>query len=159
MTRQPNIDPPVQDLPRANLTPQAPDRWSPDRPGTITAPDQLSPGGLFGRPGPDTGWAFRITRQAGLTAEEMRAEGILVTLMSARASLLGRAPVPEDLEVARILLGYDEEAPDPVVERRGRWLKESRHETVPGTRAAEEIGDELLLLSPQALRPAMADPG
>lgn len=160
MTRQPNIDPPVQDLPRSGLTPTAPARWSPerpDRPGMITAPDQMSPGGLFGRPGPDTGWAYRITRQSDLTAEEMRAEEVVVTLMSARASMLGRAPMLEDLDVARILLGYVENASGSVVERRCRWLKKSRHESVPGAGAVEEIGEELLALSPRALQSAMAE--
>lgn len=157
MTRQPNIDPPDQDLPRAVLTPAAPARRRPERPGMITAPRQVSAGGLFGRPGPDTGWAFRIIRQVGLSEEERRAEQVLVTLMSARASLFGRAPVPEDLEVARILLGFDQEASDRIVERRHRWLKHARHESVPGAGAAEEIGNRLLALAPGSLRAAVAD--
>lgn len=157
MTRQPNIDPPVQDRPRAVPTPAAPDRWRPARPGMITAPDQVSPGGWFGRPGPDTGWALRILRQAGLSPEERRGAPVLATLMAARASVFGRAPVPEDLEVARILMGYREGAPDAVAVRRRRWLKESRHEPVPGAGAAEEIGAEGLMQSPEALRSAAAD--
>ncbi len=157
MPRQPNIDPPVQDLPRRVLTPAAPARWSPDRPGMITAPHQVSPGGLFGRPGPDAGWALRIIRQAGLAAEELEAEPVLATLMSARASIFGRAPVPEDLEVARILMGYDRESSAPVAARRRRWLKESRHEVVPGAAAVEEIGAECLSLTPGALQPVIAD--
>ena len=118
-------------------------RWSPERPGMITAPDQVSPGGLFGRPGPDTGWAFRIVRQAGLPAEQIQAEPVLVTLMSARASLFGRAPIPEDLEVAQVLLGFEEGASAAVVERRERWLKQARHESVPGAAAAQEVGGEV----------------
>lgn len=152
MTRQPNIDPPVQDLPRAVLTPAAPARWAPSRPGMITSPDQTSPGGLFGRPGPDTGWAFRIIRQARLSSEQKQAESVMVTLMSARASLFGRAPVPEDLEVALLLLGFEDGVSRAVVERRRRWLKESRHESVPGARAAEEVGSDALTLSPEDLR-------
>ena len=157
MTRQPNIDPPDQDLPRAVLTPAAPARWSPSRPGMITAPDQISPGGLFGRPGPDTGWAFRIVRSAGLSEEEMQAEAVLVTLMAARASLLGRAPVPEDLDVARIVMGYEGGASDRMAARRRRWLKESRHEPVPGAGAAQEIGTDLLAMSPGDLRSALSE--
>ena len=159
MTRQPNIDPPVQDLPRSVLTPAAPARWSPERPGMITAPDQVSPGGLFGRPGPDTGWAFRIIRQAGLPAEQNQAEPVLVTLMSARASLFGRAPIPEDLEVARVLLGFEDGAPSAVVERRERWLKQARHESVPGAAAAEEVGSETLAMAPGSLRTVVANLG
>lgn len=159
MPRQPNIDPPVQDLPRAVLKPAAPTRWSPERPGMITSPDQVSPGGLFGRPGPDTGWAFRIIRQAGLSSEESRAAPVLATLMGARASLLGRAPVPEDLEVARVLMGFEEGASDRILERRRRWLKDSRHEPVPGAGAADEVGAENLVRSPATLRAAVTDPG
>lgn len=159
MTRQPNIDPPVQDLPRSVLTPAAPARWSPERPGMITSPDQVSPGGLFGRPGPDTGWAFRIVRQAGLPAEQRRAQPVLVTLMSARASLFGRAPIPEDLEVAQILLGFEDGAPEAVVNRGERWLKQARHESVAGAAAAEEAGSELLAMAPGSLRAAIANPG
>ena len=157
MTRQPNIDPPVQDLPRSVLTPAAPARWSPERPGMITAPDQVSPGGLFGRPGPDTGWAFRIVRQASLPSEQKQAEPVLVTLMSARASLFGRAPIPEDLEVAQILLGLEDGASEAVVNRGERWLKQARHESVPGAAAAQEVGSELLALAPGALRTAIAN--
>ena len=158
MTRQPNIDPPVQDLPRATPKPEAPARWRPARPGMITAPGQVSPGGWFGRPGPDTGWALRILRQAGLSPEERQGAPVLATLMAARASVFGRAPVPEDLEVARILMGYDEGARAPVSDRRMRWLKEARHEPVPGAGAAEEIGAEGLMQSPESLRAAAADP-
>lgn len=156
MPRQPNIDPPDQDLPRTALAPAAPSRWSPSRPGMITAPDQVTPGGLFGRPGPDTGWAFRIIRQAGLPEEEMRGEAVLVTLMAARASLFGRAPVPEDLDVARILMGYEEGASQQMVERGRRWIKHSRHEAVPGAAAAEQIGLDLLAMSSDDLRSAPA---
>ena len=156
MPRQPNINPPDQDLPRKVLAPAAPARWSPSRPGMITAPDQVTPGGLFGRPGPDTGWAFRIVRQAGLPADEMRGEAVLVTLMAARASIFGRAPVPEDLDVARILMGYEEGASEQMVERGRRWLRHSRHEPVPGAAAAEQVGSDLLVMSPADLRSALA---
>ncbi len=157
MSRQPNIVPPVQDRPRAVPVPSAPARWRPDRPGMIMAPDQVSVGGLFGRPGPDTGWAFRIVRQADLPGEELEAEPVLVTLMSARASLLGRAPISEDLEVARILMGYEDGATESVVERRRRWLRESRHDPAPGSQAAQEVGPESLICSPESLRAAMAE--
>lgn len=159
MPRQPNIDPPVQDLPRSNLIPEAPARWRPDRPGMITAPEQLSSGGLFGRPGPDTGWAFRIIRQADLASAEREAVPLLATLMATRASLLGRAPIPEDLEVARIVMGYEGDTSDRLMERRQRWLKEAAHEVVPGSGAAEEIGAAHLVRSPAAHRAAIADLG
>ncbi len=159
MPRQPNIDPPAHDLPRTVLSPAAPARWSPHRPGMIIAPDQVSPGGLFGRPGPDAGWAFRIIRQAVLSAEEQQGESVLATLMSARASLLGRAPVPEDLEVARIVMGYEEGAPDRMAERRRRWLKGASHESVPGAGAAQEVGPDLLAMSPADLRATLVDLG
>ncbi len=123
----------------------------------ITSPDQVTPGGLFGRPGPDTGWAFRIVRQAGLPADQMQGEAVLVTLMAARASLFGRAPVPEDLDVARILMGYEETASEQAVERGRGWLRHSRHEPVPGAAAAEQIGSELLVMSPGDLRSALAE--
>ncbi len=125
----------------------------------ITSPDQVTPGGLFGRPGPDTGWAFRIVRQAGLTADEMQGEAVLVTLMAARASLFGRAPVPEDLDVARIVMGYEEGASEQMVERGRRWLRHSRHEAVPGAAAAEQIGSDLLVMSPDDLRSALVSGG
>ena len=125
----------------------------------ITAPEQVTPGGLFGRPGPDTGWAFRIVRQAGLPAHEMQGEAVLVTLMAARASLFGRAPVPEDLDVARILMGYEEGASGQMVERGRRWLRHSRHEAVPGAAAAEQTGSDLLVMSPADLRSALVAGG
>ncbi len=87
----------------------------------------------------------------------MQAEAVLVTLMAARASLLGRAPVPEDLDVARIVMGYEGGASDRMAARRRRWLKESRHEPVPGAGAAQEIGTDLLAMSPEDLRSALSE--
>jgi hypothetical protein len=70
-------------------------------------------GGAFGTPGPDTGYALRLIRRRGLELEpgiRRDVEAAILAIASARASALGRAPVPDDIDVAMDLLGLDDSA-------------------------------------------------
>jgi len=106
--QQPNIPITLADLPRATAKPAAPGRWRPHRPGEITSPDAMPWGGLFGTPGPDTGYALRLLRGRALPGgDEHRAdvEAAILAIVSARGSALGRAPVPQDIDLVIDLLG------------------------------------------------------
>jgi hypothetical protein len=111
--QQQNIPITLADLPGATAKPAAPRPWRPDRPGDITSPQQMPWGGAFGTPGPDTGYALRLIRRRGLELEpgiRRDVEAAILAIASARASALGRAPVPDDIDVAMDLLGLDDSA-------------------------------------------------
>ena len=113
MGQQQNIPITLADLPGATAKPAAPRPWRPDRPGDITSPQQMPWGGAFGTPGPDTGYALRLIRRRGLELEpgiRRDVEAAILAIASARASALGRAPVPDDIDVAMDLLGLDDSA-------------------------------------------------
>lgn len=109
MGQQPNIQLHLEDLPRPEAHPGPARRWSAGRPGDLAAPEQVPWGGAFGTPGPDTGYALRLLadRAPAAAGGEGRAEVVrlVAALMAARASLLGRAPVIGDAEVAEMILG------------------------------------------------------
>jgi len=113
--QEPNIRLGLEDLPRAVPEPAAPARWSPQRPGDFVSPDEVPWGGAFGTPGPDTGFAYKIVRNLDLPGAAHRRsdiEAVLVVVMSARASSLGRAPTAADAAVAIDLLELSEASAD-----------------------------------------------
>jgi len=107
--QQPNIQLHLEDLPRPEAHPGPARRWSGRRPGDLASPEQVPWGGAFGTPGPDTGYALRLLADRAPVAAggESRVDAVRVVaaLMAARASLLGRAPVIGDAEVAEMILG------------------------------------------------------
>ncbi|MGH8872734.1 MAG: hypothetical protein ACRDWS_12230 [Acidimicrobiia bacterium] len=157
MGQEPNIE--VTEAERPRLVPQPPParRWRPDiKPGIPTSPDEVPRGGRFGQMTPDGGWALRLVRAAELPDDDPDLEAVLVALTLARAGVLGRAPVLEDLEVALVLCGYGYEAPSEVIERRERWTAAVPHEVRPGQTAAGEMDPELIVRKPEQVRQALA---
>ena len=152
MGQQPNVDIDLSDLPRPTPDTDPPRRWRPTRPGVIVSPDQMPWGGAFGTPGPDTGWALKLVKAAELPERSDGLELVLAALMAARASHFGRAPVPEDLEVARILAGIGEGLPAEFLERRERWIAATAHERSPGQAAVTDIEPDLLELKPDQIK-------
>jgi hypothetical protein len=117
VAQQPNIELTRADLPRPEAAPAAA-AWLQDRPGEITAPDQAEWGGLFGRPGPDTGWVLGLARRAEFERGDRPAilERIVASVAAARAGASGRGPTAQDVEVALIMLGLRPEGlPEGVV--------------------------------------------
>lgn len=159
MAQQPNIELEPADRPRAVPTPDPARRWKPsDRPGVPTAPDEVPRGEGFGTPGPDTGWAFRLIDAAEIPERTEGLTAVLGALMGARASLFGRAPTREDLEVAKILCGIGEALPDHLAERRRRWVDAIAHDKPPGRTALAEVGPELLRHKPAEVRLRVSRP-
>lgn len=156
MAQQPNIELDPSDLPREGLDTAPPRRWSPNtKPGVITAPTEVPRGRGFGTPGPDTGWALKIIRHIE-GAIDPDLEAVFASLMSARASMFGRAPIPEDLEVAKLLCGIGEGLPLELAARRKRWLAEVPHERAKGRAAVADVDSDLLGQKPAEVRRVLA---
>lgn len=101
MGQQPNMPLTIEDLPRPEPHPAPARRWRAQRPGDPSSPADVPWGGAFGTPGPDTGYALQLLAGGAHRPEEYLA---LATIMAARASRLGRAPVAADADAARIIL-------------------------------------------------------
>lgn len=157
MAQQPNVELDPADLPRETPKPPPPSRWDgSSRPGSILTPAEATWGGPYGTPGPDAGWALRILRHSQIPGLDPLLEAVLVALMAARASRLGRAPVPEDLEAALVLCGLGEGLSASLAERRERWLKTAAHEKAPGRTAVADVEPSLLVDHPDRIRFALA---
>lgn len=151
MGQQPNVQIGGGEVPRLTPEPDPPRRWRPTRPGVITAPEQMPRGGTFGTPGPDTGYALKLIRSSDVELTPSQ-EQVVAALMAARSSYRGRAPVPEDFEVALIVAGLVEGLPPAIVERGERWAAETSHEPSPGRRAVREAGTDLFEFNSDEVR-------
>ena len=104
----------------------------PDRPGELHGAQPRGP--LLGVQGPDQGFGLKIARQLspklhlqpGERAEDA-VQGCLAIALR-RASILGRAPLVHDLNVAYTIWGfYDEQPPAELIERRRELLRGVGH--------------------------------
>lgn len=96
--------------------------WVNDRPSTVEGP--WPRGRRLGDPGPDPGFALKLSRQfddmlvltPGEDARDVKAGCVAVSLK--RSSLFGRGPVITDLTIAFTIWGYLAEADPALVEFR-----------------------------------------
>lgn len=151
MAQQPNVEVTADEKPRAEAHPGPAHKSRADKPGIPTGPVEIPEGGRFSTTGPDPGWALRLLSLHELPDDDPRLRKVVTGLMLARSALLGRAPVPQDIEVALVLCGYIENPPPTVIERRERWLAAVAHETRPGETAVAEIDREILRNKPEQL--------
>lgn len=140
MAQQPNIEITSQDQPRPDLVYAPPRREGTSRPGVILAPSEMARGPGFGTPGPDTGWALKLVRRAEIPDRTPALERVLAALMGARAARFGRAPTPDDLEVALLVTGLGTVRSAELDARRGQWTEAVAHEPSPGRTAAAQAG-------------------
>ena len=121
--------------------------WRAERPGeTIGGPHPTGP--ALGNQGPDQGYILKLA--AGLRSDlvlrpgEHAADAITGACAVAlrRASLFGRGPMREDLELALSVYGYLAEADDELVDLRRGLFREVHHTTVHYF-AAREIADRV----------------
>ena len=153
MGQQPNIEVTEEEKPRQALQPPPARRWRPDiKPGIPVSPEEVPHGGRFGQTTPDGGWGLRIVNSVELPDADPDLKAVLAALTLARAGVLGRAPVLEDLEVALAVCGYGYDAPPAVVERRERWMAAVPHEVRPGQTAVGEIDRDLIVQKPGQVR-------
>ena len=163
MGQEPNIELGASDAPKATAKPGVPRRWSPDRPAEIKSPADMRWGGAFGRPGPDTGWAIKLIRDCDWDRSERGAESerVLAAVVGARASMFGRAPTPQDVEVGLLLMGLRPDDVPPVVgkrlaEERNVWLDKSAHEHSKGSAFLASLDPALVSASPDRVRTILA---
>lgn len=114
--------------------PRRPEGWTTDRPADFAGEQRQPVGERLGRPGPDQGYALKLARlieddlelAEGEHARDARAGIVAVGLK--RASIIGRAPVIEDLRIAATLFGFfDASAPADLVEWRREAFEEVSH--------------------------------
>ena len=127
--------------------PRRDDSWRAQRPGeTIGAPHPT--GKALGNQGPDQGYVLKLTGafrdDLVLTPGEHAADALhgAVAVGLRRASLFGRGPVRDDVELGLLAYGFLGEAPDALVELRKGLFSEVHHTTVHYF-AAREIADRV----------------
>lgn len=148
MAQQPNVEITEAEQPRRVLQPGPAVKWRASKPGVPEGPDDMPGGGYYGTTGPDPGWGLRIINMVELPSDDPHLREVVVGLTLARAAALGRAPVPEDIEVALALCGYGFDAPDEVIERRERWVEAAAHDRRPGATAVAEVPKDVLVQKP-----------
>jgi hypothetical protein len=134
-----------------------PTGWFADRPADLVGPTRPT-GTRHGTPGPDQGFALRLTRRFEerliLTAAE-NTEDVLrggAILASKRGGLLGRAPCVYDLEAAFALFGFlVSSAPEELVAARRRLFASVARDYVAQRALVDAVPDESLLLSAEQL--------
>jgi hypothetical protein len=161
MGQQPNIELDVDHLPRSAPEPGAPSGWKPDRPGEINSPSDMATGGVFGNPSPDSGWVVKLVRQAEFDRSSRVVDDVVATIASARASVFGRGPVPDDVEAALIILGLrdsglDQETRRRLDEKRFAWMSKVPHEIVSGRAVLDDFDRDFLNQSLDNIRAGLA---
>ena len=155
MAQQPNVEITAAEKPRVVLEPGVAVKWRADKPGIPDGPTDIRGGGYYGTTGPDPGWGLKLVNSADLPNDDPNLRKVLTGLVLSRAAALGRAPVKEDLEVALVLTGCDDDPPERVVERRRRWLEAAPHEQRPGATAVAEVDRDILVMKPEQARFAL----
>lgn len=158
MGQQPNVPLDLSDLPRPTPKPAPARRWAPQRPGELTTPGAVPTGGAFGVTGPDTGYAARLVAARdipiGPDEERHQVDAAVGALAGARAARAGRAPTSGDIDVALLLLGYDDRSTDDaaVLEQRRGWLRGSGHGSTGSQALVAAVQPEVLLSTPGEIR-------
>ncbi|MGH8993911.1 MAG: hypothetical protein ACRDYV_08710 [Acidimicrobiia bacterium] len=114
MAVDPYVPTQAEDAPRESSRIPPAQGWKAVRPGDLPPGQSTRPaaGNLFGTPGPDSGYALRLTQRfhdrLEIVAPETEHDAVALAaeLAMRRAALLGRAPVLVDLELAFTLFGW-----------------------------------------------------
>lgn len=170
MPTDPFVSPTLDDHPRQepNLAPgvrlPAARAWVADRPGDV-GPDQPT-GALFGRPGPNNGYAVLLTqrvRDQFVLGDHEALDDVLAVvaeLAMKRAASFGRAPVTKDVEAAAVLLGYERDTDPEFVEWRASVVHGAAHEYPQRRALVDAIPDAILrrpAQTPEQLTEARVD--
>lgn len=165
MAVDPFITAPRESRPRpATQMPPAKSWWA-TRPGDLEA--HQPQGGAFGWQGPDQGYALSLAnlfeKQAVLAPGEKWPEVAYGTVGVAcrRASLGGRAPIKDDLEVGFLVWGFLPAGIPPasiesLVAKRKALFADVMHDVSAQRRIVEAVPDDVLRLTPDEVRARMA---
>jgi hypothetical protein len=153
------VAPELDDQPRQlpNLAPgvrmPAAGAWRADRPGDLAA-GQPS-GALLGRPGPNIGYALglaqRVRDRLKLAPFESAEDAVAIVgeLAMRRAASFGRAPVPQDVDAACVVLGYKGDAPEDFLRWRADVTRGAAHEYSRRREVVDAVPDAVLRMPPQ----------
>lgn len=127
--------------------------WRQDRPGEITrfGPPQ---GKLFGKPGPDQGYALTLAAGFGerlVLAQGEHADHAISGCLGValrRASMFGRAPVVHDLTLAFTLWGFLGDASNELIEFRTPLFQAGSHDYAHGREIVDRVAESTLRLTP-----------
>ncbi|HUP69004.1 MAG TPA: hypothetical protein VM142_04225 [Acidimicrobiales bacterium] len=127
--------------------------WRQDRPGEIT---RFGPptGKLFGKPGPDQGYALKLAEsfhgKLQLATGEHDHDAMTGCLGVAlrRASMFGRAPVVHDLTLAFTLWGFLGDAPPELAEFRTSLFQGVSHDYNRQREIVDRVNASTLRLTP-----------
>jgi hypothetical protein len=164
MGQEPNIETSFAGLPGAAPGPAR--RWAASRPGDLHTPGDVPWGAGFGTPGPDTGYALKLAAEADYQLDpgedRHNVDSVLVLIMSARASLFGKAPSADDRSFALLMIGLGSEDPVPeagiaaLTANRKYWAPRVSHGSAAARRLVSKLSPELLRLSVPDLRHQLA---
>ena len=139
--------------------------WRADRPGDIV--DDHPMGGPFGYQGPDQGYALRLAsmyEEQALLEPGERWEDVeygVAQVASRRASMFGRAPIRDDVELALIAWGFlVRRTPDRVLDEvkkvRRPLFADVVHDHARQREIAEGVTEDALRLTPAEAEARMA---
>ena len=136
--------------------------WVVHRPGELSRSNRLGQRGS-GTQGSDQGYALhlaaRFDDQLHLSAGEHREDVIIgaVAIALRRAARFGRAPVLADIELALVIFGYFDDAPEELIAVRKTLFAGVAHDDWRQRELAASVNDEVLALSPSAAGAGLAE--
>lgn len=145
-------------MPRSSLAIPPGRAWKATRPADVST-RPYTESRLGGRPGPDQGYALNLVERflprlqlaVGEHTEDVVAGCVAVAMR--RASVLGRAPVTHDLELAFNLFGFlSQAAPDELIEWRGKVFAGAAHHYLTQRELADLVPEDTLRLTPAKAR-------
>jgi hypothetical protein len=142
-----------QNLPPGVALPPAQD-WRSDRPGDLGTVQPA--GALFGRPGPNVGYAYTLAQRAkdrlrlGPFEHSHDAIAVVAEVAGKRAAQFGRAPVIGDIDLAIAVLGYDGSVSEAFVQARSTLTHEAGHDYRRRRAVVDAVPDALLRMKPSS---------
>lgn len=137
--------------------------WRAERVADLRTPGQPR-GRELGVPGPDQGYALllaerlfesRLRLTSGITAEDALIGASAVA--AARAARFGRAPVARDVEMALILFGFLDDAPEDLVQWRSMLFPAVSHHYERQRQIVDAVPEATLRLTPEQVHAQLSE--
>lgn len=152
---------PLADRARQGEVLPPPRSWTATRPGDLVGSQPT--GYLLGKPGPDQGYGLALAQRfAGrlqLTTGEHEADAVAgcTAVALRRASMLGRAPVIYDFDLAFTIWGYLGDAPEDLVAYRAPLFAGASHHYRQQREIADRVPEETLRLTAAQARARLGE--
>lgn len=130
--------------------------WYAERPAELRG--RPPRGGTFGAPGPDAGYGMKLARQFADRLQLQPGESVADAVAgcfavgTARAGLLGRAPVVYDLEFAYTLWGFLGDGPAELVAYRVPLFRGAAHHYEHQREIVSRVPESTLSINPADVR-------